>query len=310
VLWCEVSARVPVEQAELAAEAFRVVAPAGVAIEDPVVPLGPEEGVRLERRRPSVVRAYLPVDDRLGDRLRDLDAALARFGLRPELATQTMQEQSWAEAWKEHFHVERFGRRLVVRPSWRAYTPAPGEVVVDLDPGMAFGTGQHQTTRMCLELLEEEVRSGDRVLDVGTGSGILSLAAAALGASSCFALDIEPQAVQVARENAARMGLSARIRVESGTLGDNHAHLASGPEAFNLALANITASAVIALAPPIAAVLRPGGCLIASGIVAEREGDVVSALTAAGFDVRDVRRLDDWRAVRATRAVEQPQERV
>ena len=152
--WCEISALVPVELAELAAEAMCAVAPNGVAIEDPLIPLGPDEGVRLERRRPSVVKAYLPVDDRLGERLDALDAALTALGLHPELRTRTVREQDWADAWKEHFHVERVGRRLVIRPSWRPFVPEPGDVVIDLDPGMAFGTGQHPTTRACLELLE------------------------------------------------------------------------------------------------------------------------------------------------------------
>ena len=111
MIWCEVSASAPVEQAELLAEAMRAVVPGGVSIEDPVVPLGPEEGVRLDRRRPSVVKAYLPVDDTLGERLEQIDASLAAFGLRPGLSTRTVKEEDWAEAWKEHFHVERFGER-------------------------------------------------------------------------------------------------------------------------------------------------------------------------------------------------------
>src|SRR5581483_2418689 len=131
--WCEVSAIVPVEMAELAEEAMRVVAPGGVAIEDPLIPLGPEEGVRLDRRKPSVVKAYLPVDDGLGERLNRLDAALEVFGLRPELRTRTVREEDWADAWKEHFHVEHIGQRIVIRPSWREYTPGPDDVVIDLD---------------------------------------------------------------------------------------------------------------------------------------------------------------------------------
>lgn len=300
VNWCEVSAAVPVELAELAAEAFRVVATAGVSIEDPVVPLGPEEGVRLERRRPSIVRAYFPVDDRLGERLLALDTALETFGLRPELTTRTLREEEWAEAWKEHFHVERFGRRIVIRPSWRAYTPEPDDVVIELDPGMAFGTGQHPTTRMCLELLEEQITPGARVLDVGTGSGILSLAAAMLGASFCIALDIEEQAVQVARANNRRMGLERVIRVEPGTLGGSNA-AAPQDGTIDLALANITANAVIALSDALARSLRPGAALIASGIVAERLDDVHAALAGAGLVGVDVRAGGDWRAVLARR---------
>ncbi len=291
--WCEISALVPVELAELAAEAMCAVAPDGVAIEDPLIPLGPDEGVRLERRRPSVVKAYLPVDDRLGERLDALDAALAALGLHPELRTRTVHEQEWADAWKEHFHVERVGRRLVIRPSWRAYTPQPADVVIDLDPGMAFGTGQHPTTRTCLELIEEHVRPGDVVLDVGTGSGILAVAAVKLGAARCLALDVDAQAVRVARENVARNGVADRVQVAEGTLP---IALASR-HAFDLALANITAAAVAALAPDLAAALRPGGTLIGSGIVADRLDAVLAALMAAGCSIIDVRAVGDWRTV-------------
>lgn len=291
--WCEISAAVPVELAELAAEAMRAVVPDGVAIEDPLIPLGPDEGVRLERRRPSLVKAYLPVDDRLGERLHALDAAFATLGLHPELRTRTVHEQEWADAWKEHFHVERVGRRLVIRPSWRPYTPQPDDVVIDLDPGMAFGTGQHPTTRTCLELLEERVTPGAVVLDVGTGSGILAVAAVKLGAARCLALDVDAQAVRVARENAARNGVADQVQVVEGTLP-----IALAPrQAFDLALANITAAAVAALAPALTAALRPGGTLIGSGIVAGRLDEVLEALRAAGFVIREVRAVGDWRTV-------------
>lgn len=291
--WCEISAAVPVELAELAAEAMRTVAPDGVAIEDPLIPLGPDEGVRLERQRPSVVKAYLPVDDRLGERLDALDAALAALGLRPALRTRTVREQDWADAWKEHFHVEHLGRRLVIRPSWRPFTPQPGDVVIDLDPGMAFGTGQHPTTRTCLELLEEHVRPGDVVLDVGTGSGILAVAAVKLGAARCLALDVDPQAVRVARDNAARNGVAERVQVVEGTLTADDALR----HAFDLAVANITAAAVAALAPALAAALRPGGTLIGSGIVADRLDAVRAALAAAELSVTEVRAVGDWRTL-------------
>jgi ribosomal protein L11 methyltransferase len=296
--WCEISAVVPVELAELAAEAMCAVAPDGVAIEDPLIPLGPDEGVRLERRRPSVVKAYLPVDDRLGERLDALDAALAALGLHPELRTRTVHEQDWADAWKAHFHVERIGRRLVIRPSWQPFTPAPDDVVIDLDPGMAFGTGQHPTTRTCLELLEEHVVPGSVVLDVGTGSGILAVAAVKLGAARCLALDGDPQAVRVARENAVRNGVADRVQVAEGTLPIALA----ARHAFDLALANITAAAVAALAPALATALRPGGMLIGSGIVADRLDQVLAAMRAAGFTMRAVCATDDWRTVVASTA--------
>lgn len=299
--WCEISVSVPVEQAEMAAEALRSVAPAGVSIEDPVVPLGPEEGVRLERRRPSVVKAYLPVDDRLGERIEQLDAALAALELHPAIRTRHVEEEDWAGAWKEHFHVERFGERIVIRPSWREYAPRPGDVVIDLDPGMAFGTGQHPTTRMCLELLERHVTPGARMVDVGCGSGILAIAAIKLGAAHCLALDIEPQAVKVTRENAARNGVAAAIDGDLGSLGAGWSRPLPPPAGLDIAAANITAAAIAALAPAIAAALRPGGLLIGSGIIGERLPEVLAALDTAGFTIDAVYESGDWRAVTATR---------
>jgi ribosomal protein L11 methyltransferase len=299
MVWCEVSATVPVPWVEPVADVLRAEAPEGVAIEEPVVPLGPEEGVRVDRRRPAVVRAYLPVDDGLGERLARIAAALHAAGLPAHLHTRTVRAEEWADAWKAHFHVERVGRRLVIRPSWRAYTPAPGEVVIDLDPGMAFGTGQHPTTRACLELLEAHVRPGARVLDVGTGSGILAVAAVGLGAGHCLALDIDPRAVQAAGENAARNGVADRVRVVQGSLGAGWTLDVPPPDGADLVLANIHAAAVAALAPAFAHALAPGGRLIASGVVADRLRGVLTALRGAGLTVERVRADGEWRTVLA-----------
>jgi ribosomal protein L11 methyltransferase len=297
MLWCEVRVEAPLAEVEVVAEAMRSVAPGGVSIEEPVVPLGPEEGVRLEAHRPAIVACYLPVDDGLGARLDDLDARLAARGLHPPIATRRVDEADWADAWKEHFHVERYGRRLVVRPSWRAYDPGPDEVVIDLDPGMAFGTGQHETTRGCLELLEDTVPPGAHVLDVGTGSGILAIAALKLGAARADALDIEPQSVAVARENADRNGVGGRLRAALGSLGDAWPFPEPPTASAGLVLANIHARALIALAGDLAAAVRPGGVLILSGIIADREADVLEAFAALG--PRPTRRIaaGDWRTL-------------
>ncbi|MGD9890482.1 MAG: 50S ribosomal protein L11 methyltransferase [Dehalococcoidia bacterium] len=297
MLWCEVRITVPLPDVETTAEVLRVVAPGGVSIEEPVVPLGPEEGARLERHRPAIVSCYLLVDDGLGARLDQIDALLDARELKPEIETRRVDEAEWADAWKEHFHVMRVGRRTVIRPSWRDYQPGPGDVVIDLDPGMAFGTGQHETTRGCLAMLEEIVRPGMRVLDAGTGSGILAIAAIKLGAASVMAVDVEPQAISVTRENAARNGVGQRVRVAHGSLGAAWPFDDPSAGIADLVVANIHARALIELAEDISAALTPAGAIILSGIIAEREADVRDAYAALGFSVTNLLAEGDWRTL-------------
>lgn len=297
MLWCEIRVTAPLEQAETVAEVLLAIAPAGVSIEEPLTLLGPEEGVRLEPGRPAVVACYLLVDDSLGARLEEIDQRLAGRDLHPQIETRRLEEAEWADAWKEHFHVEHIGRRIVIRPSWRAYQAAPGEVVIDLDPGMAFGTGQHATTRGCLLLLEEAVSPGVRVLDVGTGSGILAIAALKLGAATALALDVEAQAIPVSEENAARNGVAGRFRVRLGSLGDDWPFPEPRTAVAELVVANIHARVLLALRDDLLAALRPGGSLILSGVIAEREGDVRAAFERDGLRVSETLAEGDWRTL-------------
>jgi ribosomal protein L11 methyltransferase len=260
--------------------------------------------VRLEPDRPAAVACWLLADDGLGARLDQIDTRLATLGLRPEITTRRADDAEWAEAWKEHFHVTRVGRRTVIRPSWRDYDPRPDEIVIDLDPGMAFGTGQHETTRGCLTLLEDAVQAGARVLDLGTGSGILAIAAAKLGAGEVLALDVEPQSVAVARENAERNGVTDRVQVVLGSLGEDRP-FAQSTDSFALVVANIHARALIALAPAIASVTLPQSCLVLSGIVAEREADVAAAYEELRFTVTRSLAEGDWRTLALRRATDQ-----
>jgi ribosomal protein L11 methyltransferase len=227
------------------------------------------------------VKAYLSLDAALARKRRALRRDLRALSLHcplPRLRGRRVREEDWAHAWKRFFRVERIGRRLVVCPSWRRHRPAPGEVVLRLDPGMAFGTGQHPTTRLCLALLEDYVRPDARVLDVGTGSGILAIAAALLGASEVLALDIDPVAVRVAEANAAANGVGERVRVLQGTLDGR------GPASgrYDCIVANISAEATLEMAPALVAALRAGGVAIVSGITAGRAEECAEALTAAG----------------------------
>lgn len=298
--WLELAAEARTEQVEALYTALSDVA-GGASIEEPVVPLGPEEGVRREPWRPSTVRAYLPCDGHLAGRRAAAYAAAATLPFPVELRERTVHEEDWANAWKAFFQVERIGRRLVVRPSWREYAARPDDIVLNLDPGMAFGTGQHETTRMCLIAVEELTRPGMCVIDVGCGSGILGIAAALLGAGDVAAVDTETIAVEATAENARRNGVEQRLRVAEGSLDDRWPFGALPVATFDLALANIHAAAATALAPAVFTALRPGGTLVASGIIAERLDGVLTALATAGFGTPELRAAGDWRTVIARR---------
>lgn len=288
--WLEVSVVTPLAGVEPVADVLRRYAPGGVAIMEPVEPLGPDEGVRRYSDRPALVRAYLAPGtppSTIAALRRDLSAVTAAGPSLREVA-----EEDWAEAWKAHFRPQRVGRVLVL-PPWRRARARPGDALVVLDPGMAFGTGQHATTRACLRALQERLSPDDRVLDLGTGSGVLAIAAALLGARRVVALDLDPNAVGVARRNVEANGCAGSIQVEVGSLGE--AWPAGQPQEFDLALANINAVTLTALAPSLAAALRPGGVLIASGIVAERLDGVIAAFRDAGLRLLKVHRNGDWR---------------
>ena len=226
--------------------------------------------------------------------------ALSRAEIRSKLEARVVVDEDWAEAWKEHFQVERYGERVVVVPSWRTYDPQPGDVTFTLDPGMAFGTGQHETTRMCLEALERVVTPGSRVLDVGTGSGILAIAAAKLGAGTVIALDVDPICVDVARRNAEIN--QAKIQVELGSLGADLPQALKRHLRCDVVVANIIAGAIVELAPDLAEALDAAGTLIASGIIAERENLVAAALGRAGLRVVSSRAMGEWRCLQAEHA--------
>lgn len=289
-IWLEVSVVAPLAQVEPVADVLRRYAPGGVAIMEPVEPLGPDEGVRRYTDRPALLRAYLPPATPAAA-IDNLRADLAAVTLAPP-SLREVAEEDWAHAWKAHFRPQRVGRVLVC-PPWRRPPARPGDVVVLLDPGMAFGTGQHPTTRACLRALQRCIRSGDAVLDLGTGSGVLAIAAAKLGASRTLALDVDAPAVAVARRNVEANGCADAVRVVAGSLGDLWPP--GEPQAFDLILANINAVTLVELASPLAAAVRPGGTVIASGIVAERLASVLTAFVAAGLRLRRLHRSGDWR---------------
>ena len=304
--WLELSVEADVEAVEAVSEILGRAAPGGVVVE-PAFDLVEEGlGARVDPTRPATVRAYLPARDPAAAEaeaasIADALGHLQAFGLRPigELRTRVVHEADWANAWKAYFPVLRVGRRLVIRPTWRRHKAVADELVLALDPGMAFGTGLHPTTRLCLAMLEAVADRGEalesaRVLDVGCGSGILAIAAIRLGAARAVGVDIDPIAIEATAANAKRNGIARRIRARVGSLP-------SGDPPFEVVVANLIASVLVPLAGPLHDELRPGGVLVASGIFIDREAEVRAAFETAGLVVDG--RLDegDWVALEAHR---------
>jgi ribosomal protein L11 methyltransferase len=210
-----------------------------------------------------------------------------------DLVIKEMEDADWETAWKAHFSLLKLGKRLVIKPSWIEYRAKDDDIVIELDPGLAFGTGYHPTTRMCLEALEELVRPGMDVLDLGTGSGILSIAATALGAASVLAIDVDPTAVRAARKNFRATGASDKVRLATGTLP----HRLAGQGRFDLAVANISAKIIQDKATDLFQALKPGGTLIASGIIQDQQQSLEDALIGAGFSPMKTHQVDDWVAL-------------
>jgi ribosomal protein L11 methyltransferase len=295
--WLELTVQAHPEAIESVSELLSRYASGGVAIEEPIELLDEGQEYRVLSGQPVKVRAYLPIDGKEEEvRQRVAEGLWHLSSLGPqfvgELQTRIVNEEDWANAWKDYYHVTHIGKRLVIRPSWREYTPKDDEVVIELDPGMAFGTGLHPTTRMCLEQVEQRVRPGMRVLDAGTGSGILALAAAKLGAASVYCIDNSSVAVESAIANAAVNQLSERVSVVLGVLDEAEATRLAGQ--FDLVLANIIARVIGSIAPYLAQVLTPGGILISGGIIEERRHEAEQPLLNAGLKLVEQVMIDDW----------------
>ena len=295
----------------------------GVVVDQPIIPAADGPEYTFDSSKPVTVRTYIPADERAEEVRQRVEQALWHFGqIRPvgPLRVRALEEEDWANAWKQHYTIQRIGERTVIVPSWLEYEPQANDVVLRLDPGMAFGTGLHPTTQLCLALIERYVNMEIDMLDLGCGSGILAIAAARLGAR-VLALDTDPIAVQATRENAARNDVSDRVAAAEGSLGAgaemghwlygamkdeggrmNDESESLHPSAFilhpyDLIVANIIARVLAALARDMADALRTGGILIASGIIADREREVVEAFAAAGLAPVERRQEGDWVAL-------------
>ncbi len=295
--WLELSVQSHPEAVESVCELLSRYSTDGVVIEEPYELSEDGQEYHILTGQPVMVHAYLPLDGTEGAKKQQIAEGLWHFSslgahFVGELRTRSVDEQDWANAWKDYYHVTHIGKRLVIRPSWREYTPKDAEVVLTLDPGMAFGTGVHPTTRMCLEQVEQRVTSGMRVMDVGTGSGILALAAAKLGASTVYTIDNSRVAVESAQANAAMNDLQGKITVVLGVLDEAEAERQAGQ--YDLVLANIIAHIIGSIAPQLAQVMAPTGLLVVSGIIEARRADAQGPLLAAGLELVDEVKTDDW----------------
>jgi len=300
--WIELAVSADLEAVEAVSEILARSAPGGVSVEPAFELVADGLAVTTDTSAPAIVRAYLPGIDR--GRVRKAIAETRRalghlqaFDLRPigDLQSRVVHESDWAHAWKRHFPVLRVGRRIVIRPTWRRYRAQPGEVVIRLDPGMAFGTGLHPTTQLCLAGIERWadaglVRPDAALLDVGCGSGILSIAAGLFGAGALVALDPDPVAIEATTTNAGRNQLAGRLSARQGSLP-------SGAGPFDLVVANLIASLLVDLAADLGSELKPHGRLLASGIFVDREGEVCEAFGAAGLEISARWAEGDWVAL-------------
>jgi ribosomal protein L11 methyltransferase len=286
--WLEISVRVDGEAAEAVSELFNRYGRGGAVIEHRLADgLGAHDDVD-----DWAVKAYIPVDDLALKR--KIEEGLWHLGQLypiPDPAFAVLGERDWAGAWKAHYAVLHIGRRTVIVPKWQSYDPCPGEVVIVLDPGMAFGTGTHPTTQLCLTALEDVIGPGMRVLDLGAGSGILSIAAAKQGAVSVHALDIDDIAIASALKNVAENGVDDVVRAAQGSIES-----ASGT--YDVVLVNILAAVILRLLEGgLAEAIKPGGTVIASGIIDTQEPEIRAAFRAHGIEVVDCLVQRDWVAL-------------
>jgi len=310
--WMEVAVHTTTQGSDVVSMLLMQNGAAGTAIEDrndvpdPTKPHGYWELIdqSLIDNMPEdvLVKAWLPIDQRLNDTLNALKQHLATLpSLNPavelgslSLDTNQVDEQDWAECWKKFYKPFKAGKTLVVKPTWESYANEPGDKIIEIDPGMAFGTGTHETTGLCLSLLETYVKPGMQVMDVGTGSGILSIGSALLDAGNVLAIDIDPVAVKVAKENVAQNKLDHKINVMEGDL------VKDIRETFDLCVANILADVIIFLSIPLKQKIRRGGTFICSGIIKDREQDVLDALTKNGYTVIEKQYRGEWVAIVST----------
>lgn len=301
----EIKVKIPTRDVEAAGAIAHMIVPYGIYIEDysDIEEFAPKiahvdliEQELLDRDRThGIIHIYIAPDENPEEAISFLKERLQDIGISYEVEDAAVDEEDWATAWKKYYHPTKIGDRIVVCPSWENYEPKDGETMLVMDPGMAFGTGTHDTTRLCTQLVERYVDAGCDLLDLGTGSGILAIAALLLGARSAVGVDVDEVAVRVAKENAKANRVDDKITFLAGDLTQK----VTGQ--FHVITANIVADVIIRLIPDMSPFLLEGGVFIASGIIDTREADVTAALDAAGYIVTERTESGGWVALAAKR---------
>ena len=309
--WSEISIHTTNEAIEPISNILHEAGASGVVIEDPfeliktredqfgeIYQLNPkdypEEGV--------IVKAYLPINSFLGETVEEIKNAINNLIIynidigKNAVSVSEVHEEEWATAWKKYYHPVKISKRFTVVPTWEEYTPVNSdELIIELDPGMAFGTGTHPTTVMSIQALERTVKKGDSVIDVGTGSGVLSIAAAMLGAEKVKALDLDEVAVQSAKLNLKLNKVHTVVNVSQNNL------LEGISDHVDVVVANILAEVILRFTEEVAKTVKPGGYFIAAGIIQQKKDQVKEAIEAVGFEIEETLRMEDWVAFIAKR---------
>lgn len=293
--WLELAVQVDHEAVEPVTELFASYGyNEGVVIEEPFTQDGDGDNLAVDLTKPVWVRTFITAADVKPGQLDEIKTALWHLGrmrMVGELEIKEREEEDWANAWKEHYKPMRAGERVVIAPPWHDYTPERADdVVVILDPGMAFGTGTHPSTRLCITALETHLQPGQSVFDVGTGSGILAIAAAKLGASHVDAVDIEPVAVRSTIENAERNGVSSLISVALGSADSESPFQGQ----YDVVVANIISRILIEISSGLIRAMKPGGTLVLAGVIESRELFVRETFEPRGLQMIERRQVDDW----------------
>lgn len=299
--WTEITIEIAADAVDSAAAIAQMVVPYGIYIEDysdlrteapkiAHIDLIDEELLQKDVTK-ALIHVYISPDDNPAEAIAFLSEKYTAAGIANTISTQNVRQEEWATAWKTYYHPTKLGERLVVCPSWESYERTGDEVVITLDPGMAFGTGSHDTTRLCLQLLEQQCAPGKQVLDIGSGSGILAISSALLGCKRAVGVEIDPTAVRVARENSAINHTDDRVEFLCGDLVQQ----VSGK--YDIVCANIVADVIIRLLPDVGQFMAENAVIILSGIIDEREGDVLAALERHAFQVTQRRESAGWVAL-------------